>query len=144
MRLELADLATNEKKRLQGFKVLGVFPFYLRYICTGTHIKLCRIREEINRLGFGEPAISDFYDSKIQEKTAPLIKKYCVTALVNDRKGAWFFRWLLKRKIEVCGHYHLLNLYLTIHKLDEPAFFLSYWKLIRQQDNTLLKEEKRS
>ena len=142
MKIELADIATNEKKKLDGFKVLGVFPFYLRYILTGTHIQLCKIREQIQELSTTEPKSSDFYNFKLQSDIIPLINKYCVTALVNGRNFGWFFRLLLNRKIKKCGHSHILNLYMTIQKLDEPVFFLSYWNWITQKDSTLLRVEK--
>lgn len=144
MKLEIADIATNEKQQLQGFKVLGVFPFYLKYITTGTHIKLCKIKEQIQTLTSEEPKMSDFYNSELQEPLVPLINEYILTALVNDRILSWFFRWVLLRKLKTCGHYHILNLYVTIHKLDDPGFFLGYWKLMNQKDNTLLKEVKPS
>jgi len=144
MQLEIADIATNEKKRLSGFKVLGVFPFYLRYINVGTHIQLCKIREQINRIAKEDPKLSDFYNADLQEQIVPFLIEYCLTALINRRSFSWFFRYFLRRKLEKCGHYHILNLYITIHKLDEPAFFLSYWNLMKQTDNTLLKAEKPS
>lgn len=141
MKLDLADIATDEKKKLQGFKILGLFPFYLRYIKTGTHIQLCKLREQIQSLLDGrEPSKSDFHDSRLQEKLVPCINTYIVTALVNNRSFSWLFTILLNRKLKTCGHYHILNLYMTILKLDQPAFFLSYWNLINQKDNTLLKE----
>jgi len=100
------------------------------------------VKEKINKLVPGEPKLSDFYDSLLQEKVMPLVNHYCVIALTNNRGFRWFFKLILKRKIKQCGHYHILNLYFTIHKLNEPAFFLTYWKLIKQKDNTLLKEER--
>lgn len=141
MQLELANIATDEKKRLQGFRVLGIFPFYLRFISTGTHITLCGIKTRIQSLT-DEPKISDFNDLELQTKLVPLLNDYIVTALVNKRKFGWFFRWVLMNKIKRCGHFHILNLYATIQKFNEPAFFLSYWKSINQKDNTLLKEAK--
>jgi len=139
MKLELADIATDEKRKLNGFKVFGIFPFYLKYVKVITHNRLCKIREMINEVSPDEPKFEDFYNSKLQDKVIPLILKYCQVALVNNRKFSWFFNWVLKRKLKECGHYHILNLFLTIKNLDEPAFFLSYWKLIKLQDNTLLK-----
>jgi len=142
MKLELADIATNEKRKLQGMKVMGVFPFYLRYITTGTHIKLCAIKEQVSQIAPEAISINDFFSSKRQKEVIPLINTYCVTALVNGRSFGWFYRFLLNRKIKQCGHRHLLNLFLTIHQLNEPAFFLAYWKLIKSKESTLLKEEK--
>ena len=50
MRQELADISTNESHKLKGFKVLGLFPFYLKYIRTDTHIQLSKIKEEIQKI----------------------------------------------------------------------------------------------
>lgn len=144
MKLELADIATNEKKQLKGFKILWIFPFYLRYITTATHIRLCKIKEQINEVSPDEPSIDDFSDSTLQSKVIPLINEYCVTALVNNRPFGFFFNWLLRSKVKKCGHAHILNLFLTIQKMNEPAFFLMYWKLIRKKENTLLKEAEQS
>lgn len=143
-KIELADIATNEKQLLKGFKVFGLFPFYLKYISVGTHIKLCKIRELINRIASDEFSIKDFFNSELQEKITPLIIDYCLTALINDRPFAGVFKIILKKKLSKCGHFHLFNLFFTINKLNEPAFFLTYWKLIKQQESTLLKEEKQS
>jgi len=140
MELQIADIITNEKQLLNGFKVLGIFPFHLKYITTGTHIKLCKIKHKIQQLKPTEVDMSDFSNPELQEKLVPLVNEYCVTALVNGRPFSWLFRYLLNQKIKKCGHYHILNLFITIHKLNEPAFFLSYWTLIKQKDNTLLKE----
>lgn len=142
MELQIADIATNERKLLKGFKVLGIFPFYLSYIKTRTHIKLCRIKASLRlRIGKIQFSTKDFYDAKLQENVLPYIEDYCVTALCNERPFTWFFRMVLKRKLRQCGHYHILNLYMTIQSLDQPAFFLTYWKLITMKENILLKEE---
>jgi hypothetical protein len=144
LQLDLADIATNEKKLLKGFKVLGLMPFYLHYITVNTHIKLCKIKEQINEIVPGEAKLGDFYDSVIQETIIPYIQNYCVTALVNERLFGFFFRILLMQKIKKCGHFHIFNLYFTILKLDEPAFFLSYWNSIKKLDNTIYKGAEQS
>jgi len=141
--LEIADIVTNERKRLKGFRVLGVFPFYLKYITTGTHIKLCKIKKQLRLIKNNNPAmLDDFSDPELQDKIIPLINEYCAIALANSRFGHRLYEKLLIRKLQKCGHYHLWNLFLTIHKLDDPAFFLNYWTLILRIDNTLLKEER--
>lgn len=139
--IELADIATNESHKLKGFKILGVFPFYLKYIRTDTHIQLCKIQEQIR---VKEPKADDFYNYEIQSKVIPLINEYCLVALLNNRPLKWFYKLFLKRKIKACSHKHILNLYATIRQLDEPAFFLAYWKMLNQKNNTLLSEEKQS
>lgn len=145
MKIELADITTNERHKLNGFKILWVLPFYLSGITVKTHIELCKIKEQIQKLKAGnEPSISDFYDSKLQENLLPLLINYCVTALLNDRFFSFVLRLFLKRKIHRCTHNQILNLYLTIQKLNEPAFFLTYWKWLNQKDNTLLSEVKQS
>lgn len=142
--IDIADIATNEKKKLNGFKVLGLFPFFLAYINTETHIKLCKIKEQINEVSPNEVGSADFWDSDLQSKIMPLILNYCKTALVNSRSFAWFFNWVLGRKLKKCGHYHIFNLYATVYRLNDPGFFLAYWRLIKQKDNTLLKGDDQS
>jgi hypothetical protein len=145
MKLEIADIATNEKKKLNGFRVLGIFPFHLKYISTGTHIQLCKLRAQIQLASKEqEPKANDFFDAELQAAVTPLVNKYVVTALLNGRMFGFLIKPFLQYKIKRCSHYHLLNLYVTIYKLDEPAFFLTYWKLMNQVDNTLLKEAKPS
>jgi len=143
MKLELADIATNEKHLLKGFKVFGIFPFYLKFIRTDTHIQLSKIKEQVQQIT-KDPKISDFDNSEIQEKATPLINKYCIIGLINNRSFGWAFRILLKRKVEGCSHYHIMNLYAMIQKLDDPGFFLAYWKALNRKDNTLLSEVKQS
>lgn len=141
MKLQLADIATNEKRKLHGFKVLGIFPYHLTYITTKTHIRLCRIQEEIQQITKGENLTNgDFYDHKIQKVAVPLINNYIVTGLLNDRSFSFIFKPFLQRKIAKCGHRHILNLYATISELEDPAFFLGYWKLLNRKDGTILKE----
>jgi hypothetical protein len=143
MRSEIADIATNEAKLLKGFKVLGVFPFYLKYIRVSTHVKLCKIREKIS-VYKGTGKEEDFYNADLQAKIMPLVQDYCLTALLNDRPFKFLFRRFLNKKLNQCGHYHIFSLFLTIQKLDEPAFFLAYWNLITRKDNTLLKADEPS
>lgn len=144
MKQQLADIVTNEKYRLNGFKVLGVFPFHLRYIRTDTHIQLCKIRDKMEKITDEEPSLSHFYDVEVQEQMLPLMIDYCLTGLLNNRRGGIFLKWFLRKKIERCSHSHLFNIFIHIQKLNEPAFFLTYWKLLKQPTNTLLREEKQS
>ena len=140
--VELADIATNEKHRLNGFRVLGIFPFYLKYIRTDTHIKLCGIKAEIQNIT-KDPKLSDFQNPEIQRKALPLINKYCVTGLINNRFLGWILKYFVARKVKSCSHKHIHNLYVMIHKLDDPTFFLPYWSDLNLVDHTLLSEVKR-
>lgn len=140
-KLELADIATNEKKLLRGFKVLGVFPFYLRYITTRTHVQLCKIQEQIAHVAPEKVTNLEYNDYKLMSELTPFLIEYALIGLLNSRNFSFFLRPLLKQKLKKCGHYHLLNLYMTIYNFDNPTFFLSYWPLIRQKKSTLLKED---
>lgn len=141
IKLELANIATDEKSLLKGFKILGVFPFYLKYIRRDTHIRLCAIKEQIRTLDNSEGVlVSSFYDTDLQKKLQPLVNQYCLTGLMNNRTFSFFIRPFLNRKLRRCGHAHILNIYATIQQLDEPAFFLTYYKRLKAIDHTLLKE----
>ncbi len=144
MELHLADIATNESHTLEGFKVMGVFPFRLKLITTETHIRLCRIKAKLQQIKKEEDAtVDDFYDPEVQEQAQPLINEYIVTALLNGRSFSMLLRPFLKRKLKRCAHSHILNLYMTVFKLNEPAFFLTYWRPLLRKDSTLLKEVER-
>jgi len=142
MKEQIADIVTGTSKQLQGFKVLGIFPFYLKFITTGTHIKLAKIRAQIDALTESEPKVSDFTDPELMAKIKPLMDDYILTGLLNGRAFSWFFYFLLKRKIKECSHAQILNLFLVIQSLNEPAFFFTYWNLITKKDHTLLREVK--
>lgn len=140
MKQDIANVVTKARLRLNGFKVLGAFPFHLSYITTNTHIKLCAIREQIRLASPEQPKADDFYNAKLMAALKPLVEDYCVTALLNSRVLSFLMKPFLKYKISRCGHQHLWNVYMTVYKLNEPAFFLSYWNQMIQVDNTLLKE----
>ena len=140
MKLEIADITNDSKHLLKGFKVLGVFPFYLKYIKVSTHVDLCRIKEQIKLISPKEASLADFENAELQAKIMPLILDFCRIALVNNRSFSWFFNLVLGQKLKSCGHWHILNIYLTIFKLNDPSFFLMYWKHLKTQENTLLKE----
>ncbi len=142
MKEQLADIASNEAHKLNGFKVLGVFPFHLKYITVRTHVQLSKIRAQMQALkGGDEPINDDFHNPELQEQLVPLLVDYCTLGLLNNRRFSVLLRPFVKRKVAACAYSHILNLYVTIFKLNEPAFFLSCWKLITMKDDTLLKEE---
>lgn len=154
MKLELADIATNEKHKLKGFKTLGLFPFFLSYIRVDTQIQLAAIQNEIEKISEKEASIDDFNNVEIQTKFAPLFKKYCLTGLINRRNEdlkviyKWLYNKFIYKKIESkindCGHKQLFSLYSTIRQLNEPAFFLACWKDLKRKETVILSEEKQS
>ena len=144
MKEKIAAAATDKKELLQGFKILGLFPFYVKLVSVKTHVKLCVIKEKIQDLKKDKPKNSDFYNAELQSKLIPLINKYIATALINSRPLGFLFKPFMKHKINECSHSEILHLYKKILELDEPAFFLAYWKHLMTQDHTLLKEVEHS
>ena len=144
MKKSLVDIISDKKFELKGFKVFGFIPVYLSFIQTRTHIKLCGIRDEIEKLSEGEPKVEDFYDKELQKKFVPLLVEYLVIALINESKFLSIFKRALRKKLSKCGYAHLMNLFLAIQQKNEPAFFFTCWKLMKTKDNTLLREEKQS
>lgn len=143
MRKQIADISLDESYRLKGFRILAVFPLSVSYIKVSTHIELCKIREQIKEVcGNGE--LADFYNPQIQAKSLPLVAYYCATAICNRRWYLLPLKGMIKRKIQNNSHAGILNLMMTIQKLDEPAFFLTYCKLLTQPDGTLLREGEQS
>lgn len=154
MKLELANISTNEKHKLKGFKTLGLFPFFLGYIRVDTQIQLSAIQNDIEKISKKEASIEDFNNLDIQSKFVPLFKKYCLTALVNRRNeklnslNKWLFKKLilskLIEKLDDCGYKQLFSLYSMIRQLNEPAFFLACWKDLKRKETVILSEEKQS
>lgn len=158
MELQLADIATNEKHLLKGFKVLGVFPFYLNYIRVDTQIQLSKIQTQIEKVSEKKASIDDFSNSEIQEKFVPLFKNFCLTGLINfkdrdrenrqeySRISEWAFNKFvvkkLTKKINECGYKQLYSLYAMIRKLNDPSFFLACWSDLKRKENTKLSVEK--
>lgn len=142
---KLSDIATDTKEELKGFKVLGVFPFYLNYIRTKTQIKLCGIKDKIQAVK-GEEKVSenDFHDYELRLKTEPLINKYIITALINKRFLGFLLKPLLAIKVRECSHRQKFMLYSKIVELSDPSFFFGYWKHLMIKDHTILKEGKQS
>lgn len=144
MKSQLADIALDESRKLNGFRVGGLFPFYLKHIKTRTHIRLCEIQERINQVSDSKDLLSDFYNPTVQAHILPLIEEYILVALLNNRRGKWLIRPFLRKKIARCGHKQLCNLYFTIQQLNEPAFFLAYYKRLKQTTGILLREDVQS
>lgn len=154
MELELGNIATDEKHKLTGFKILGLFSFFLNYIRVDTQIQLSAIQNEIEQITDKEASIDDFNNHEIQSKFVPLFKKYCITGLINRRDNKlgrikkWFFDKFITSKIESkideCGYKQLFSLYSMIRNLNEPAFFLACWKDLKRKDHTILSGEKPS
>lgn len=139
---KLADIANDKKELLNGFKVLGIFPFYLKHIRTSTQIEICRLRDKIQEIkSEGEVTLNDFYDTKIMTKTKPLIDKLITVALVNQRKFGWLLYPFVKAKVKECDHQQINSLYIMIVKLSDASFFLGYYHHMMTKDHMILKED---
>jgi len=143
MREQLADIAANDPVRLKGFKVLGIFPFHLRYLTARTHIRMCKVRAQMQALlpeGQEEPTVNDFYNPTVQEPLLPLLFKYCMIGILNQRPFGWVLVPFIYLKLRRSSQRQIWQMYMTLYKMAEPAFFFSYWKMVHMKDNTLLKE----
>lgn len=141
---DISDIVTNQKKKLQGFKILGVFPFYSQPTNVKTHVQLCRIKNELQKIKTDEIKISDFSNYKLQSKIYPLILEYCLLALLNDRNLSFLYKPILKHKLSKSTYKQLCDLFNHFIKLNEPAFFFSIWNYLMLKNDTILKVEKPS
>jgi len=132
----IQDLALNKKERLEGFKIGGIFPLYLRFITVSTHIRMSAIKEKIQELKKGEITPADFDNTALLKDLIPLMIDYITEGIINGRGFGFLIRPFLKRKLWKCGHAHIMNLFVTLYKKNDPAFFLTYWKLITQKVDT--------
>jgi hypothetical protein len=145
MKQKLSKIVLEKKEKLYGFKILGVFPFYLKYITLATQIELCAIQDKIIQLKKGEKAsIDDFYNHDLMLQSKDLIFEFCTVGLINDRFLGSILRPLIELKIKKCGHRHIHSIYAKLFELRDPSFFLDYWTHLQRSDSTILKEEKQS
>lgn len=139
---KIAIIANNEGEQLYGFKILGVFPFYLKHIKNTTHIKICELRDEMQEIkGNNKASINDFYNTELMKKTLPLINKLITKALINKRLLGFILYPFIKRKVDECSNEQKKDLYKKILELSDASFFLSYYQDMITKDYTLLKEE---
>lgn len=139
---KIADITINRKEILKGFKILGLFPFYLSYIRCSTHVDLVVIRSQIQKIAGGVEGLDAFYNGPLMSKIQPLINSFCITGLINSRLLGFVLKPFIRAKIKECTHRQVLDIYTKIIELSDAGFFLTYWNHLKMKNHTVLKEEK--
>lgn len=139
---KIASIANDDKELLNGFKIFGVFPFYLKHIRTGVQIEICSIRDEIQEIkGNREVSLNDFYNTDLMKNTKPLIDKLIAKALINKRVFGWFLYPFILKKVKECNFKQINGLYKKIVELSDATFFLGCYHHLTLKDHTILKED---
>lgn len=139
---KLGHIANNEAGKLEGFKVLGMFPFYLKHLRNDVMIDCLIIKDKIQDIkGSDETTMNDVFDSLFMKQIQPLVYEYVTIGLINKSIIGRIFKPFIKAKVKSCSNKQLHNLYAVIQKLSDYAFFLDILNHLNQKDHVILKEE---
>ena len=137
---KLGNIAVNNKSLLNGFKILGVFPFYLNYIRVDTNIDIALLKIKLRKIkGEETPTIDDFYDPILLQKIKPIIDELITVALINNRFLGFLLKPFVKLKVRQCSHRQIFLLYKKIVELSDGGFFLTYWIEMMKKSHVILK-----
>lgn len=139
---KIAHISNDVVGKIEGFKVLGVIPFYLKYIRIPVMVELAIILDKIKELkGDSEVTIDDIFDSKLMSKTMPLMFEYVTVGLVNNTFLGKLFKPFIKRKVKECSAEQLRSLYIVIQNLSNYAFFFDMYKHMTIKTHVVLRED---
>lgn len=140
---KVANIFTDKKEKLIGFKIMGVFPFYLSFIRLPVHIELCLLQEKIQALKGDEveASMNDFYDAELLKKITPLLYEYCTIGLINNRVIGFLLYPFIKRKVAQCSIRQVHGMYRKIKELSDPAFFFDIWMHLMKKNHIILKTD---
>ena len=142
---KIATITKDKKELLSGFKVLGMFPFYVKYLRGETKIDLSLIQAKIRAANGGGDVYEDtLIDNAKLKYIIPLIEEYLTIGLINSRFLGKLFKFFIKQKVKSCSEEQKSGLYVMLYKLQDASFFLSYFRHLVQKEHTILKEVKAS
>ena len=139
---KIAKIFNKDKELLNGFKILGIFPFYLKHISMPVQIKILALKDLLREIkGDSEVDVNDFYTTELMRKSMPIIFDIITTGLINGRKLGSLLYPFIRAKVKECSHEQIHGLYSKTTELSDPGFFLSYYQHMTKKDHTILKEE---
>ena len=140
---KMAAIALKKGEELEGFKILGIFPFYVKHLSMTTQIKICEIRDILQELrdSEGDVTLNDFYNTKQLKKALPYIHKLITKGLINSKWYNYFLYPFLLSKVKNCSNIDLKLLYEKLLEKADPSFFLSCYHHMTTKDHTVLKED---
>jgi hypothetical protein len=139
---KIAHISNDVAGKIEGFKVLGVIPFYLKYIRIPVMVELSVILDRIKEIkGDSDVTIDDIFNSKLMVEIMPLMFEYVTVGLVNKTFLGKLFKPLIKRKVKQCSAEQLRNLYIVIQNLANYAFFFDMYKHMTIKTHVVLRED---
>ena len=140
--IKIAQIAKDKKEKLNGLKILGFIPFYVKYLRGSTIIEMCEIQAKIRAANGGSDVYNDTpINHDILKIVIPLIDEYITIGLLNNRLISCILKPFVKSKVRDCSEEQKTHLYMMLYKFRDPSFFLSYYPHLVKKDHTILKVE---
>ena len=136
---EVVNLITDNYDELRGFKIFGLFPFYLNDLKVKVVVELCGIRQEIQKVQKELNIEEDILDPINMKKVIPLYVEYCLVGLLNDRKYLYPIKPFLKRKIENLSWSNIYNIYAKLFQKTNVGFFFLLSNQIAHQNREIIR-----
>ena len=136
---EVVNLIVDNFDELRGFKIFGLFPFYLNDLKVKVVVELCGIRQEIQKVQKELNIEEDMLDPINMKKVIPLYVKYCLVGLLNDRKYLYPIKPFLRRKIENLSWSNIYNIYDKLFHKTNVGFFFLLSNQIRHQSREIIR-----
>ena len=136
---EVVNLIVDNFDELRGFKIFGLFPFYLNDLKVKVVAELCGIRQEIQKIQKELNTEEDILDPINMKKVIPLYAEYCTIGLLNDRKYLYPIKPFLRRKIENLSWSNIYNIYDKLFHKTNVGFFFLLSNQIRHQNREIIR-----
>lgn len=136
---EVVNLITDNYDELTGFKIFGIFKFYLNDLKVKTVTELCGIRLEIQKVQKELNIEEDILDPINMKKVIPLYVEYCLVGLINGRTYLYPIKYFLKRKIENLSWTNIYNIYAKLFQKTNVGFFFLLSNQIAHQNREIIR-----
>lgn len=136
---EVINLIVDNFDELRGFKIFGLFPFYLNDLKVKTVAELCGIRLEIQKVQKELKTEEDILDPINMQKVIPLYVEYCLVGLINGRTYLYPIKYFLKRKIENLSWTNIYNIYAKLFQKTNVGFFFLLSNQIAHQNREIIR-----
>lgn len=136
---EVVNLIVDSNDELHGFKIFGLFKFYLNDLKVKVVAELCGIRQEIQNIQKDLKTDEDVLDPINMNKVIPLYIDYCLIGLINDRKYLYPIKPFLRKKLENLSWLNIYNIYEKLFQKSNLYFFFRLSLQTKVQNREIIK-----
>ena len=136
---EVVNLIVDNDDELYGFKIFGIFKFYLNDLKVKTVAELCGIRQQIQETQKKLTLVEDMLDASNMQNVIPLYIDYCLVGLLNNRKYLYILKPFLKKKLENLSWSNIYNIYAKLFEKTNIRFFFQLSSEMSHQSREIIR-----